>query len=87
MTREDALELVSEHEGKRPHALNLFLDYTGLTEKEFYEIAISHKLDSVSQVVNVQIGLRPPDLENWQKHPSMPREQKDFALTKWRSER
>jgi N-acetyl sugar amidotransferase len=86
ITREDALDLVSEHEGKRPHALNLFLDYTGLTEEEFYEIAVSHKLDSVSQVVNVQIGPKPPDLENWQKHPSMPGEQKDVALTKWRSE-
>ena len=87
ITRKGALDLVAEYEGKRPHALDLFLEYTGLTEKEFYEIAITHKLDSVTSVVSVQIGPKPPDLDQWRKHPAMPQNDKDLALLKWRAER
>ena len=87
ITRDTALELVAEYEGKRPHALDLFLEYTGLTESEFYEIAITHKLDSVPSAVSVQIGPKPPDLTQWQKHPSMPQNEKELALIKWRAER
>jgi hypothetical protein len=81
------LELVAEYEGKRPQALDLFLEYTGLSEEEFHEIALSHKLDSAPSVVNVQIGPKPPDMDLWRKHPSMPPVEKDFALSKWRAER
>lgn len=31
-------ELVEEHEGRKPHSLQIFLDYVGLTEAEFNEI-------------------------------------------------
>jgi N-acetyl sugar amidotransferase len=87
ISRTDALDLVGEFEGKRPYGLDLFLEYTGLTEKEFYEIAITHKLDSVTPPVNVKIGLKPPDIQQWQRHPSMPQDQKELALLKWRAER
>jgi N-acetyl sugar amidotransferase len=86
ISREDALKLVAEYEGKRPYALDLFLEYTGLSEEEFYEIVVTHKLDSVSSVVSIQIGLRPPDLDKWQKHPIMPKHDKDEMLSKWRDE-
>ena len=86
-TRESALRLVEEYEGKRPYALDLFLDYTGITENEFYEIAVSHKLDSVSAVVDVQIGPRPPDMDQWTRHPIFSGPDKGAALVKWRSER
>jgi N-acetyl sugar amidotransferase len=87
MSREAALELVNEFEGKRPFALDLFLEYTGLSEEEFYEIAISHKIDSVKNVVDVQIGLKPPDFNQWSRNPPMPNRFKDKALSDWRSEK
>ena len=87
ISREDAMKMVQEYEGKRPYALDLFLEYTGLTEDEFYEVAVSHKLDSVSTVVDIQIGLRPPDLDQWRKHPGMSSGDKDAAFSKWRNER
>ena len=86
ISRESALELVAEYEGKRPQALDLFLEYTGLSEEEFYEIALSHKLDSAPSVVSVQIGPKPPDMDLWRKHPPMPQIDKDFAISKWRAE-
>ena len=87
ITREAALGLVAEYEGKRPHALDLFLEYTGLTEEEFYEVAITHKLDAVTPRVNVQIGPKPLDMDQWQKHPSMPQHEKEIAHFKWKTER
>jgi N-acetyl sugar amidotransferase len=83
ITRDAALEMVKQFEGKRPHALDLFLEYTGLTEVEFYEIAISHKLDSVSTSKDIKIGVRPPDLDQWQKHPGMAVGEKAAAINRW----
>ncbi len=87
ISREDALKLVAEYEGKRPQALDLFLEYTGLNEEEFFEIALSHKLDSTPSIVSLQIGPKPPDIDLWQKHPSLPQTDKNFALAKWRAEK
>ena len=87
ITRDSALKMLEEFEGKRPHALDLFLEYTGLTEDEFYEIAISHKLDNVSSAINIQIGPKPPDLDQWTRHPEFSGLDKGAALAKWRSER
>ena len=86
ITRDTALKMVGEYEGKRPHALDLFLEYTGLTEAEFYEIAISHKLDSVSTITDVTISQRPPDFDRWQKHPGLSIAEKDAAVALWKSE-
>lgn len=85
ITRDSALTMVKEYEGKRPHALDLFLEYTGLTEVEFYEIAISHKLDAVSTTTDIIIGKRPPDLDQWQRHPGLSSAEKDSAVALWKS--
>ncbi len=37
MSRGHADELISEHEGKRPQSLDVFLEHVGITESEFYE--------------------------------------------------
>ena len=46
-TASDALALVDEHEGKRPASLDVFLEYVGITEDEFHEIALSHEVVAV----------------------------------------
>ncbi len=38
LTKEEGDKLVREHEGQKPAALALFLDYVGLTEPEFYDV-------------------------------------------------
>lgn len=44
MTREEALKLAEEYDGKRPDSLTNFLEDIGITEKEFLEIAYRHKV-------------------------------------------
>jgi N-acetyl sugar amidotransferase len=41
-SREKALALIEQFDGRRPASLDLFLELTGLTEEEFMEIAMSH---------------------------------------------
>ena len=41
-TREEAMELIREYDGKRPPSLDLFLGYLGISEEEFEEIAREH---------------------------------------------
>lgn len=84
ISRSDALELVKEYEGQRPHALDLFLEYTGLSESEFMEIAISHKISEGSNVVSISIGKKPNDLELWQKWPGLESNRKNEMLNNWR---
>jgi len=42
LSREEAMRLVQEHDGKRPASLDVFLEYVGLTEEEFIAIALQH---------------------------------------------
>lgn len=44
MSREDAQRLVDAHDGRRPASLDLFLDYLGMTEAEFMDIALGHAI-------------------------------------------
>lgn len=44
MERGDAMDLIKEYEGKKPQSLQIFLDFIGITEKEFYDIALSHQV-------------------------------------------
>jgi hypothetical protein len=41
LERGEAMQLVKDYEGHRPASLEVFLDYLGISEKEFNEIAVS----------------------------------------------
>lgn len=42
LSRDQALEIIKKYENKRPPSLEIFLEYIGLTEKEFMEISMNH---------------------------------------------
>src|SRR5207245_8480925 len=42
LTRRQGLQMIEDYEGKRPPSLDLFLQFVGLTEEQFMEIALSH---------------------------------------------
>lgn len=42
LTRDKALELVKECDGKRPASLDVFLEYLGINEERFMELALKH---------------------------------------------
>lgn len=85
-SREESLRMVNEFEGKTPHSLSLFLEYTGLTEAEFMEVVEKHKLLEFSDLPLLQIGKKPNDFEKLMKHPAMPKGESQDLLNQWREE-
>lgn len=85
INREIALELVEQYEGKRPVSLELFLDYVGLTEEEFLEVAMSHGVSPYKHdLTRVREGDKVPDFGEWPRHGAMPREEAQIQLARWR---
>ena len=44
ITPEEAVLLIEAHDGKRPASLDVFLEWVGLTESEFMDIAKRHAI-------------------------------------------
>ena len=85
MTRAKAIDLVADFEGKRPPSLDIFLGYIGLTEEEFLEIAISHGVSPYRHdPSSVKPGKNPRDFDEWPKHGTMPREDAERLMGRWR---
>ena len=84
LTREEAMELVEKYEGKRPASLDLFLEYVGLTEAEFLEIAWSHVVSPLEgNWTPVEFGRKPADFDQWAKAGgAMPREETERQLAR-----
>ncbi len=68
MTREEGKQLTEEYDGRRPAALDLFLDYLGIDEEQFMEIVRPHavaphempELDDVRRT-----DWKPGDFDDW----------------------
>ncbi len=66
MDREQALELAKEFDGKRPPSLDLFLNFVGISEEEFLEIAQSHSVSPWQFDANqVERGKELSDMKQW----------------------
>ena len=44
ISKEEAEAMIRKFEGRRPPSLDLFLEYVGLSEEEFYTIAVGHQV-------------------------------------------
>ncbi len=72
MSREKGIELVKNHDGFKPHALEYFLKITGMTENEYYEEVFKHvvephkpeKLDVLKSKIS---NKKPKDFDNYFK--------------------
>jgi N-acetyl sugar amidotransferase len=85
LDRAEGLAMVEEHEGARPPSLDLFLDYVGLTEDEFMEIARSHAVSPWEpSAVPVRIGRKTSDFDRWQRSTPLPRDEAAAELARWR---
>lgn len=68
MSREEGMRLMREYDGKRPESLDLFLNYVGISEAEFNEIAVSHVVEPwVPELVQIERGKRLRDYDKWDK--------------------
>lgn len=69
-TREEGVRLVNEFDGKRPAALDLFLDYLGLTEEEFLKliephVVSPHTMASCEDCMRNRSNWVPKDFDEW----------------------
>jgi N-acetyl sugar amidotransferase len=88
LTREDGLELIKGYEGKRPPSLDLFLNFIGLTEEEFVEIASSHAVSPYEHDHSkIEPGKKLHDFEAWSRDGAMPRSQAEEQLARWQQRR
>lgn len=76
-------DLISEWEGRRPPSLNLFLNFVGLSEEEFNQIAATHAVSPYDHDFSkTRIGLPLLDMDKWCADGGLPR---DEALQQWKS--
>lgn len=86
LTTQEGQSLVDEYEGRRPPSLDLFLEFVGLNEKEFLEIAMSHQVSPyVHDPAITQEGARMPDFDRWSRDGHMARVDADEILARWRA--
>ena len=85
MNRDEAVKIIKEYEGKRPHSLDIFLNFIGLTEEEFFNISVSHtvspwKFDRSYFTECKKIH----DFDIWNQHGKMPRSIAEKQLERWK---
>lgn len=86
LTKEEGQKLIDAYEGKRPPSLNLFLDFIGLTEKEFIDIAMSHQVSPyVHDPKKTELGEKMPDFDVWSREGSMVRVDAEEVIARWRA--
>jgi N-acetyl sugar amidotransferase len=86
ISKEEGDRLVREFEGRRPPSLDLFLDFIGLTEQEFLEIAMTHQVSPyVHDPSRTQPGNALQDTERWSKEGPMDRADAEVQIIRWKS--
>lgn len=86
LSKEEGKSLVQQYEGRRPPSLDLFLDFVGLSEAEFMEIAMGHQVSPyVHDPAATLPGERTSDFDQWHREGSMARVNADELLARWRA--
>ena len=68
LSREEGLELMRRYDGKRPASLDIFLDFVGLSEAEFEEIARQHVVSPNSwKNEPLPAGEKTWDFDDWDR--------------------
>lgn len=86
MSRDEAMALIKSYEGKRPPSLDLFLSYIGLTEEEFWEVALGHGVSPYRHDREATgPGAQMPDFERWPRAGEMPHKDAEAQIRRWRN--
>lgn len=88
LSKEEGDRLIKAYEGRRPPSLDLFLDFVGLTEREFLEVAMGHQVSPYEHHPESTLpGERPADFAAWSRDGAMPGVTADELLARWRTRR
>ncbi len=86
LNKEDGERFIAEYEGKRPPSLDLFLEFVGLTEQEFAEIALSHQVSPyIHDSKKTLPGEKMADFERWNRDGAMDRVDAERQVIRWKS--
>ena len=86
LSKEEGDHLIRAYEGKRPPSLDLFLDFVGLSEHEFLEVAMGHQVSPyVHDPATTELGQRTHDFDQWSRDGAMARIDADELLARWRA--
>jgi hypothetical protein len=85
MSREDAMNMVHQYEGKKPKSLQIFLDFIGITEKEFFDIAMSHEVSPwhFDMEMAKDESKRMKDFDAWFKGDGLTRAEAEVLLNRF----
>ena len=82
---EKAKENINLYEGKRPPSLDIFLDFIGLKEDEFYKVLKSHEISpNKFNLENTNNGKKVHDFDVWEKSGKMNREESLKIFKDWK---
>ncbi len=85
ITMNEAKKNINAFEGKRPPSLDIFLDFVGITEDEFYEIASSHSISPWQfNRAALEDGTKTHDFDKWSRSGKMSRQEAETQLIKVR---
>jgi hypothetical protein len=82
-----AKEQIKLYEGKKPQSLNLFLEFIGLNEEEFYEVAMSHQISPFKFQKKVKENtIKTKDFDRWSSDGKANRKESLKEFEKWKKE-
>lgn len=86
MSHDQGKELIEKYEGRRPPSLDLFLEFVGLSEAEFLEIAMSHQVSPyIHEPAKTAPGPKTADYARWSRDGRMVRIDAEAILERWRT--
>ena len=84
ITKEEAQSMIRQFEGRRPPSLDLFLDYVGLSEEEFYAIAVGHQVSPWQfDQSEIRQGETTPDFQTWLRGDGLDPAEADDQISRW----
>jgi hypothetical protein len=85
ITMDERDEMVRLYEGKRPPSLDIFLDFVGLTEDEFLDVAMSHTVSPWKfEPAETNRGEKLADFDQWSRDGKLDRAEALRMMEMWR---
>jgi hypothetical protein len=84
ISQEEARVMIKQFEGRRPPSLDLFLEYVGLEEEEFYAIATGHQVSPWQfDVAEIRPGETTPDFGQWLRGEGLDPAEAEDQVGRW----
>lgn len=84
ITKDEALQMVADFEGQRPPSLDIFLEYVGLSEEEFYAVATSHEVSPWKfDISKIRPGEETPDFQSWLRGDGLDPADSEEQVGRW----